>query len=333
MDELFKQCVGIDISKQTFTACVCKYYISENASYSNVENFENSRTGFNQLIKWSRKFLSKEKPALYLMEATGVYYESLAYHLHRLNQQVIVALPNKVKHYARYLCINTKNDNMDARILSLMGCMQKMQLWSPPSLIFRKLRSMTRFNTELLKQRTVLINHIEALNNAEDPLPSIIKAYKKMIRDINKNIENNDKEIDILIREDQELNSRIIKLQTIKGVGLSTIVAVLAETQGFELITSRKQLARYAGFDVVERQSGSSVLGKTRISKKGNSRIRSALYFPAMVASRYNSHLKEDYERIVAKNPKQKMIAITALQRKLLLLIYTLWKSGEDYRE
>ncbi|GAB1474128.1 hypothetical protein MASR2M69_15690 [Bacteroidota bacterium] len=58
-----------------------------------------------------------------------------------------------------------------------------------------------------------------------------------------------------MIREDQELNSRIIKLQTIKGIGY-TIVAVLAETQGFELITSRKQLARHAWIDVVERQSG-----------------------------------------------------------------------------
>ena len=129
------------------------------------------------------------------------------------------------------------------------------------------------------------------------------------------------------------MDSKIEKLLTIKGVGLSTIVSVLAETQGFELITSRKQRAKYAGFDVVERQSGTSLMGKTRISKKGNSRIRSALYFPAMVASRYNSQLKEDYVRIVAKNPKQKKIAITALQRKLLLLIYTLWKTGEKYKD
>ena len=333
MDELFKQCVGIDISKQTFTACVCRHYISDNVIYSDVVTFENSKTGFNQLIKWSRRFLSKEKPPVYLMEATGIYYESLAYHLHRLNQQVVVALPNKAKYYARYLCINTKNDLMDAKVLSLMGCMQKMQLWSPPSPIFRKLRCMTRFNTELLKQRTVLVNHIEALNNAEDPLPSIIKTYRKMISDINKNIVNNDKEIDKLIKEDPDLDSKIEKLLTIKGVGLSTIVSVLAETQGFELITSRKQLAKYAGFDVVERQSGTSLMGKTRISKKGNSRIRSALYFPAMVASRYNSQLKEDYVRIVAKNPKQKKIAITALQRKLLLLIYTLWITGEKYKD
>jgi hypothetical protein len=107
MDKLFKQCVGIDISKGKFTACLCKYYISDLQNQSDVVEFENNKTGFNQFVKWSRKCMDKESPLLYLMEATGVYYESLSYHLNKLSQPVCVVLPNKAKYYVQSLGIKT----------------------------------------------------------------------------------------------------------------------------------------------------------------------------------------------------------------------------------
>lgn len=331
--KLFKQCVGIDISKHSFTACVCKYYISDLADYSSVEEFSNNKTGFNQFVKWSRKFLCKEIAGIYLMEATGVYNESLAYHLHKLHLQVVVVLPNKARHYMLSEGMKAKTDKIDARNLSLMGALKPLRLWSPPSAIYRQLRSLTRFRIELTKQQTALKNHLEALENSQDPAPSVVKSYKKMLKDTGKAIESNEREIQRLVRTDKELYERICKLETIKGLGFQTIVTILGETQGFELFTSQKQLASYAGLDVVHRESGSSIMGKTKISKKGNSRIRGILYFPAMVAARYNKHLQQDYQRIVERNPKHKRIAIIALERKLLLLVYTLWKNGEVFKE
>lgn len=331
MDHLFKQCVGIDISKSTFSACVLKYFVSTKEESSEVVTFVNSKSGFNQFLKWSRKYLSKEVPAAFLMEATGIYYESLAYHLHRLNLKVIVILPNKAKYYAKSLNVKTKNDSMDARVLAIMGCMQKLQTWTPPKTIYRELRALTRFNAYLKKNKTALSNNLEALNNSQEPMPSVVKSYKKLIQDIDDAISKNVKEIESLIEHGEELYLKIKKVGTIKGVSFMTIAIILAETQGFELVNSRKQLASYAGFDVVERQSGSSVNGKSHISKKGNSRIRAALYFPAMTATRFNVPLKEDYDRIIAKHPDHKMIGMTAIQRKLLLLIYTLWKKNEEF--
>ncbi|MEP5341590.1 MAG: IS110 family transposase [Algibacter sp.] len=99
-------------------------------------------------------------------------------------------------------------------------------------------------------------------------------------------------EIEKLIKSDQELNKKVEKLLTIKGVGILTIATILAETLGFQHVKNIKQLVSYAGYDVVQRESGTSVKGKTRISKKGNRYIRNALYFPAMVACRYNENLK-----------------------------------------
>ncbi|WP_347156717.1 IS110 family transposase [Pontibacter chitinilyticus] len=111
-----------------------------------------------------------------------------------------------------------------------------------------------------------------------------------------------------------------------------SLAIVLAETQGFTLITNAKQLTSYAGFDVVERESGTSVRGKTRISKKGNGRIWAALYFPALVASRYNAALRTVYQRINF-GKESKKVGVVSLQRKLLLLIYSMWKNGTVFQD
>lgn len=135
-----------------------------------------------------------------------------------------------------------------------------------------------------------------------------------------------------MIRSDQGLTEKVDKLLSIKGVGLITVATIIAETLGFEHFKSIKQVVSYAGYDVVERQSGSSIKGKTRISKNGNRYIRNALYFPAMVSCRYNQDLKKTYLRIIQNKPS-KMVGQVAIQRKLLSLMYTLWKNDSEYIE
>ena len=83
----FMQCVGIDIAKKTFTACLCMYEFDMGCS-TNPVVFNNNKTGFNQFVKWSRKEALKGYPLRYLMEPTGVYYEPLAFHLDKLGLDV-----------------------------------------------------------------------------------------------------------------------------------------------------------------------------------------------------------------------------------------------------
>ena len=99
---------------------------------------------------------------------------------------------------------------------------------------------------------------------------------------------------------------------------------------GFSLFNNRNQVVSYAGYDVVLQQSGTSIKGKPKISKKGNSYIRAMLYMAAMSAVRYDEHHKAYYQRIVCKTGI-KMKANVAIQRKLLLLIYTLFKNNVPY--
>ena len=334
LDMYFRQCVGIDISKDKFTACLYMYdRASDTGCWTKSIDFDNTKSGFNQMVRWSRKEAVKSHPMTYLMEPTGVYYEHLAYHLHKIGQTVYVVLPNKARKFCESEGIRTKTDAMDARCLALMGCAsRKLKPWYPPAPIYRELRQMTRFHADLCEVRTSVANRMEALDHMEGTAKSVHRNCGKLIEEIDTLMEKNSKAIMKKVAEDKELQAKVKRIATAKGLGVTTIVCVIAETEGFHLIENRKQLTSYAGLDVKARQSGKDD-PKHRISKEGNAHIRAALYMPALVAVRYNRQIKAAYGRICQKHPDGKKIGVAAAMRRLLLLIYTLWKNGEEYDE
>jgi len=281
-----KQCVGIDISKSSFTACLCIRESLDHLTFSEIKTFKNEKRGFNQLLRWVNKSVVKNVELVFLMEATGVYYENLSYHLHRLNKRVHVVLPNTSKHYFSSLNIKTKTDELDAKILSRFGVERRHKAWIPPSKTILELRNLTRYYVQLQEQKTALNNIKHSKESAFEVQKFILSSNKKLINQIDKQIELCKAKIEQHINSDEQLQAKADKLLTIKGVGVITIATVIAETLGFEHVKNGKQLASYAGYDIVQRESGSSVKGKTRISKKGNRYIRNALYFQAMVSCR-----------------------------------------------
>lgn len=328
-----RQSVGIDVSKGTLVATLCKLYFDEEPHYTDVAKFGNDKTGFNQLVKWSRKMACKGTSIRYVMEATGVYHEELANHLAKIGCYAIVLMPNKARQFAMYEDIITKNDKVDSRVLSLLGCVDPfLRRWQPLSPLYRELRSMTRFSQNMQKMRTELSNLLEALLSSYDPEKRVVKHYESLISELDKRIEKNLADMRKKVNSNEELAKKVKAIETIPSVGFKTIVTVLAETNGFALIQNRKQLAGYAGLGVKESQSG-NVEHKTKITKRGNSRIRAILYMPAIQCHRNSARMKAVYERIVERNPRTKMIAVTAMERRLLLLIYTIWKSGKAYDE
>lgn len=322
-----KQSIGIDISKDTFTACGCTHTFNGETTFTQVHSFTNDSRGFNQLMRWSKSVVLKDSPLVFLMEATGVYYERLAHHLYKINKQVIVVLPNMSKHYFSSLNVKSKTDEIDARVLSRFAVERTHRLWQPPKPIYIELRNLTRYLVQLNEQRTALSNIKHSKEAANEVQQFVLKSNQTLVEQIDKQIEKCKVEIEKFIQKDKDLAERVSNLMTIKGVGLITIATIIAETLGFERFKSAKQLVSFAGYDVVQRESGTSIKGKTRISKKGNRYIRNALYFPAMVATRFNPVMKENYLRIIQQKPS-KMIGQVAIQRKLLTLIYTLWKAN-----
>lgn len=327
-----KQCLGLDVSKDKLDACFSKLCPDQSVKIQGTRVFSNTPQGWKAIVTWAKRFIKDQDiPFVVVLEATGVYHEGVAYYLKDSGFGVSVTLPNKSKNYARSLNVKTKTDRADAQILARMGLERKMDLWQGPSKTQRTLKRLTRERDALLQQKTVVSNQLHANKHEYQCEKMTIKRRRELIKFIDKQIKSVEVQIHEVLNGDTDLKQRIENVCTIKGVSILTAVCVVAETNGFDLIENKNQLVSYAGYDVVERQSGTSLKGKTRISKKGNSHIRKALYFPALSASRHEPKLKNLYERIVERNPKVKMIGAVAVQRKLLVLIYTLYKTNKPY--
>lgn len=324
----FRQCVGIDIAKSTFMACL-SMLDAEGCSTSPIE-FTNDRHGFNQFVRWTRKESLKGYPLCFVMEPTGVYYEALAMHLTKLGMTVHVVPANRVRDFAKYEGYKTKTDKIDAYILSMLGCEnRKLKNWAAPDEQFASIRSLCRLRTSLVKHSTMLKNRLGALTVSSFSDKKTVRICSAALDDIDKNIYKAETEIRNLIDKSEQFKEAVRLSTTIPGIGQTTASAILAEVGCFANFNNHRQVVSFAGLDVVARQSGPQD-PKRHISKKGNSTIRSMLYICAMSAIRFNPKMREFYDRIKKSNPSGK-VALVAAMRKLLILMYSVCKSKKPY--
>mgnify|MGYP001568733386 CR=1 FL=1 len=330
---MIKYSVGIDISKNDFHVCLSSINAIQQVKVIRSSSFKNNKAGFSDLSKWiNTSCLQKDIPLCIVMEATGVYYENCALYLFKRGFHISVILPNKSKKYFAALGIKTKNDKIDAKGLSRMGAEQVLDRWKPMGEFFYSLRSLTRHNQSLKEIKTSLTNQVEAVEQSMYQNKKTLLSLGKLINAIEKQIEANIKEISAHISSNEEVEQKVKNITAIKGVGELTVAVILAETNGFELFKSASQLVSYAGYDVIENQSGKHT-GKTKISKKGNSRIRRSLHMPALCLVTYDVKIFKDlYNRTVEKHGI-KMKSYVAIQKKLLTLMYALWKKNEKFDE
>lgn len=327
-----KYAVGIDISKSDFKVCISVINEIQKITVKASSSFKNTEIGFGEFELWYKKhYKTTSVPIYFLMEATGVYYENLAWFLHQKKLNVHVVLANKAKKYMQSLGLKSKNDSIDAQGLSRMCAEQSLSLWKPLSKEIYVLRSLTRYYEDLQLQKTALGNQLHALKFSMFETELVNNNANELLELIENQIKNITKEVEKCINNNVLLASKYTFCKSIKGIGIMSFAVIVAETNGFLLFKNIRQLVSYSGLDVVENQSGSRN-GKTRISKKGNSHIRRILYMPSLVAIQHNEQLKTFYERIVDKT-NIKMKGVIAVQRKLLCLIYTLWTKEEVYDE
>lgn len=324
-----RQNVGIDIAKDSFVATYCSVDSNQDLTYHSTQTFINNEKGFDLFIDWTNQFKEVELTESYTMEATGVYYEKLAYYLNDKDKSIHVLLPNKAKKFGESLNVKSKTDNIDSKVLAQMGVERKLENWKLCSKQFRNLRTLTREREQLISQRSGVKNQIHAEKHTAKPLYSTIRRMNSLLLFLNKQIIKIEIELKKIIAADTELSKKVENIISIPGLGFITAVVIIAETQGFVNVKNIKQLISYAGLDVAIKESGKWT-GKPRISKKGNSRIRKALYMASISSIKHNKQYKTFYERVTPKKVNG-LIALTAIQRKMLGLIYTLWKNDAKY--
>ena len=331
---MLKISVGIDVAKDKFSACIQKCDNGGSVQLVFTKEYKNDKSGFTALSQRVKKHTPKNRTdvkVVFVMEATGVYYEQLAYFLCDNGHSVSVQLANKVKHFAKSLNVKTKNDSVDAQVISLTGIERDLRLWQGAKPVWRNLRALTREREALLEEKTMVSNQLSALQSAYEPQEAAVKRFETRKQFLSDQIDEIEKDLREAVKKQPEIAERVKKVCTIKGVEFLTAVTVIAECAGFELFENKAQLVSYAGYDVVENQSG-NFKGKTRISKKGNAHIRRALHFPALSAKTNTPAFKSYADRITDKT-KIPMKGAVAIQRKLLCLIFKLYKTDSFYDE
>jgi transposase len=327
-----KYSLGVDVSKNEHHVCLSVIDDVQKVTIKATRKFSNTSKGFEELLDWLEKNRKLPLPLTIVLEASGVYHEALAWFMHQHHFDLAIVLPNKAKHYLKALGQKSKNDKIDAAGLARMGAEQRLALWQPCSDELEQLKVLTRHYEQLQQTRTLFKNQLHALKHAYKAEKTVLSSFKRLIEQVDAQIRLIKKQLDKRLNADADLKARVEKITgSIKGLGTLTVLTLVAETAGFSTIDNQRQLASYAGYDVVENQSGKRA-GKTRISKKGNSHIRRIMHMAALNMVRYQVKPFEDlYERIYQKTGI-KMKGYTAIQRKLLILIYTLWKKNEAYR-
>jgi transposase len=325
-----KYSVGLDVSSKKINVCISVIDEKQKVIVKSSTIISNTLKGFCSLEDWISKHKKEVIPLVICMEATGIYHENCAYYLYEKGFDVSIILPNKAKKYLEAIGLKSKNDSIDAKGLSQMGAQQCLELWEPMGTFFYELRLLTRQHQNVTELKTVLKNQLDALSFAMHHLDSVTNQLEQTITLFETQLKELNKEIKAHLKSNEEVNSKVENILQMKGLGVLTLSTVLAETNGFTLFKNYKQLVSYAGYDVVEAQSGKRV-GKTKISKRGNSRIRRALHMPSLVVIQCKvKPFKDLYDRTY-ENHGIKMKSYVAVQKKLLTMIYYLWNKNEAY--
>lgn len=324
--KLLKQVVGIDVAQKKIDVCLGVMDEHTEIEICAYRTFNNNEKGHVAFVQWVRKHTQTDVSLKLVMEATGVYHERLAHFLVENSLSVSIVMPNKITNFFRTLEIKTVTDKSMSFAIAMFGLEKKTDVWQPPKKVFRQLRQLTREREQLVMERTVAKNQLHAEQAEAFPYDKAIARVVDRINLLNRQIDEVVSDIKKVSEKDIEVSNSIKLLSTIPGIGMLTAATILAETDGFSLIRNKKQLTSYAGLDVKEKESGTSIKGKPRISKRGNRFLRKAMHLPALAAVKCNDRYKAIYARVVAKTGI-KMKAAVAIQRKLLELTFTIYKN------
>lgn len=317
--------LGMDVAKAKLDCLL----LSETGDKGKSKSVANSRSGIADLMAWIGKQHISSNELHVVMDATGVYHEQAALALANAGVTVSIVNPAQVKNFGRGLAVRTKTDGMDSYVLARYGDLLKPVAWTPPSPEARILQA-------LLARRDAVVQDLQRERNRQEKAdatdtPALIQqSLSDSIEFLSKQLAKLQQDIDQHIDYHPSLKNDLALLQSIPAVGPQVGSNMLAVIHSHNFGTA-EQMAAYLGLVPVERQSGSSVMGRARLSKAGPARIRAMLYMAAISATRCNPHVKAVYDRLLARG-KSKVSALGAAMRKLVHLCFGVIKTRQSYQ-
>jgi transposase len=311
---------GIDVSKDTLDACLL-----DPDGRTRPKRFANAPAGFAALRGWAERH-APGGMVHYCMEATGPYSEGLAAHLHAAGRLVSVVNPARVKAHAKACGQANKTDPADARAIATFARDRNPRPWVPPSPEVRQLQALVRRRDDLRRMAAAEKTRLAA----PDLTPAARRSIARAVRFLSREADRVQAEAEVLVRSHPVLAADAELLESVTGIGRQTATTVLAELPPVGQLGRAESAAAYCGLAPSELTSGKSVKKRTRLSKAGNARLRTALYLPTLTAIRFNPILRAFYDRLLAAG-KPRMQAVGACMRKLVMICYGVLKNRAPF--
>lgn len=307
--------LGIDISKKKMDTL-----LTLNKPLKKI--FENTPKGFKLLYAWLQS-LHVGRDVHICLEATGPYSEPLAEFLFEKGCRVSMVNPRAIHEFGGAQLRRNKTDAADARLIADFCLAIEPADWHPLPPEIKHLQALTRRIESLDQIRLAEKNRLK-----ESAPPEVRPSLRRVIRNLEKEIERIEKLIKEHIDNNPNLKEQSDLLRSIPGIGEKTAPLLLGELE-FAAFDSARSVAAFAGLTPRKDQSGSS-LNKTRLSKLGSGRLRKALYFPAICALKHNAIIKSLASRLSQKGLKPKQVVCAAM-RKLLHIAFGVLKHHRPF--
>jgi transposase len=326
----FRNFIGIDISKGTFDFALIK-----DGDLSNPISGETTNNPMG--IVTLEEFLKKQglimDETLFCMEHTGIYCRLLSMYLVEKSYHVWLEMPVQIIRSSGIQ--RGKNDHIDAIRIAEYACLQKDKavLWQPPREVVLQINDLLTLRERLIESRKSLKQPIKELNDTgfKEVAQFIQNKCSGTLRELDKEIEQIEKDLDKLINKDSNLK-KLYKLATsVPGIGKITALTLLYYTNEFNLFTNANQLACYCGVAPFEHTSGTSVKGRSRVSSFANKRLKKLLHLVAMVTIQCDKQLSQYYQRKVSEG-KNRMLVINAIRNKILHRLCAVINRGTPYQ-
>lgn len=267
--------------------------------------------------------LARLKPWLVVLEATGGFETVVAGALAAADLPLAVINPRQIRDFARSVGRLAKTDRLDAEVIALFA--ERVQP-EPRPIPNEQARTLA----ELIARRRQVVDMMTMERNRRHGLTSkrLIKSVDRLLAVLQKELSSLEQELDDTIRGTPAWREKEELLTSVKGVGDALARTLLADLPELGQL-GRRQIAALVGVSPINRDSG-QFRGK-RTTWGGRAKVRSVLYMGALVASRHNPVLSAFYQRLLARG-KEKKVALTAVMRKLLVILNAIIRDGTPWQ-
>lgn len=321
--------LGIDISKKNFDAA-----LTTNGKHFHQVQVENQPKAIGAFFKDLKRQLTSFSNLIVCLEHTGIYCQPLLDYLVKHEIKVCVEPALQIKQSQGM--IRGKTDQIDATRIAVYALKNRDNLvfWKPKRHCIQKIKALLVVRERLIKTKVQLEVPINECADFIEPSirKEIIKHCRKTILSLKTEIKQIERAIESVMAEDAKLTEQCTLVTSVPGIGKITALNVIISTDEFTKIRHAKKFACYAGVAPFEHRSGSSIRGKTRVSKMANMTLKRLFHLAAMSAIRYCDELRDFYQRKVAQG-KNKMSVINAVRNKLISRIYACITNNRRYQK